>query len=80
MDTYRWGTRAVCLDKTDAAKVLGRIRRQWFAKRKSITAILKEVMTNEASVLMDSDAAQGAGRGSGAPGTRLRPRRPTPKP
>ena len=57
---YRWSTRAICLDKTDAAKVLGRIRRQWFAKRKSIMAILKEVMTNEASVLMDSDAANKA--------------------
>jgi type IV secretion/conjugal transfer VirB4 family ATPase len=57
---YRWSTRAICLDKTDAAKVLGRIRRQWFAKRKSIMAIVKEVMTNEASVLMDSDAANKA--------------------
>jgi type IV secretion system protein VirB4 len=57
---YRWSTRAICLDKTDAAKVLGRIRRQWFAKRKSIMAILKEVMTNEASVLTDSDAANKA--------------------
>jgi type IV secretion system protein VirB4 len=57
---YRWSTRAICLDKTDATKVLARIRRQWFAKRKSITAILKEVMTNEASVLMDSDAANKA--------------------
>ena len=57
---YRWATRAICLDKTDATKVLGRIRRQWFAKRKSIMAILKEVMTNEASVLMDSDAANKA--------------------
>jgi len=57
---YRWSTRAICLDKTDAAKVLGRIRRQWFAKRKSIMAILKEVMTNEASVLMDSDATNKA--------------------
>jgi type IV secretion system protein TrbE len=57
---YRWSTRAICLDKTDAAKVLGRIRRQWFAKRKSIMAILKEVMTNEASVLLDSDAANKA--------------------
>jgi len=57
---YRWSTRALCLDKTDATKVLGKIRRQWFAKRKSITAILKEVMTNEASVLMDSDAANKA--------------------
>lgn len=58
--SYRWSTRAICLDKTDATKVLGRIRRQWFAKRKSIMAILKEVMTNEASVLMDSDAANKA--------------------
>jgi type IV secretion system protein TrbE len=57
---YRWSTRAICLDKTDAAKVLARIRRQWFAKRKSIMAILKEVMTNEASVLLDSDAANKA--------------------
>jgi type IV secretion/conjugal transfer VirB4 family ATPase len=57
---YRWSTRAICMDKTDAARVLGRIRRQWFAKRKSIMAILKEVMTNEASVLLDSDAANKA--------------------
>ena len=57
---YRWATRAICLDKTDATRVLARIRRQWFAKRKSIMAILKEVMTNEASVLMDSDAANKA--------------------
>ena len=57
---YRWSTRAICMDKTEATKVLGRIRRQWFAKRKSIMAILKEVMTNEASVLMDSDAANKA--------------------
>ena len=53
---YRWSTRAICLDKVDAAKVLARIRRQWFAKRKSIMAILKEVLTNEASSLLDTDA------------------------
>jgi len=53
---YRWSTRAICLDKSDAAKVLTRVRRQWFAKRKSIMAILKEVLTNEASSLIDSDA------------------------
>ena len=57
---YRWCVRAVALDKTDATKMLSRIRRQWFAKRKSIAAIVKEVMTNEASVLMDSDAANKA--------------------
>jgi type IV secretion system protein TrbE len=53
---YRWSTRAIALDKTDATKVLIRIRRQWFAKRKSIMAILKEVMTNESSALLDTDA------------------------
>jgi type IV secretion system protein VirB4 len=57
---YRWATRAVMLDKIDATKLLSRIRRQWFAKRKSIAAILKEVMTNEASTLLDSDASNKA--------------------
>ena len=57
---YRWSTRALCLDKTDATRLLVKIRRQWFAKRKSIMAILKEVMTNEASVLLDTDAANKA--------------------
>ncbi|MCA1437253.1 conjugal transfer protein TrbE [Bradyrhizobium sp. BRP20] len=57
---YRWSTRAILLDKTEAVKLLTRIRRQWFAKRKSIAAIVKEVMTNEASTLVDSDAANKA--------------------
>ena len=57
---YRWSTRAIMLDKTDATKLLTKIRRQWFAKRKSVAAILKEVMTNEQSVLMDSDASNKA--------------------
>jgi type IV secretion system protein TrbE len=57
---YRWSSRAIMLDKTDATKLLTKIRRQWFAKRKSVAAILKEVMTNETSVLMDSDAANKA--------------------
>ncbi|MER9921145.1 MULTISPECIES: conjugal transfer protein TrbE [unclassified Mesorhizobium] len=57
---YRWSTRAILLDKTDATRLLTKIRRQWFAKRKSVAAILKEVMTNEASVLVDTDAANKA--------------------
>ncbi len=57
---YRWSTRAILLDKTDAARLLTKIRRQWFAKRKSIAAILKEVMTSEQSVLVDTDAANKA--------------------
>ncbi|MFD1911854.1 conjugal transfer protein TrbE [Halodurantibacterium flavum] len=57
---YRWSTRAILMDKVDAAKLLTKIRRQWFAKRKSIAAILKEVMTNEQSALVDTDAANKA--------------------
>ena len=57
---YRWSTRAIMLDKTDATRLVTKIRRQWFAKRKSVAAILKEVLTNEQSVLMDTDAANKA--------------------
>ena len=57
---YRWSTRAIMLDKGDATKLLTRIRRQWFAKRKSVAAILKEVMTNETSSLIDTDASNKA--------------------
>src|SRR5260370_32401448 len=57
---YRWATRAISLDKTDATRLLAKIRRQWFAKRKSIMSILKEEMTSEPSVPMDSDAANNA--------------------
>ncbi|WP_353297745.1 conjugal transfer protein TrbE [Sulfitobacter pacificus] len=57
---YRWATRAILMDKTEATRMVTRIRRQWFAKRKSIAAILKEVMTNEQSTLVDTDAANKA--------------------
>ena len=51
---------AIMLDKTDFTRLLTKIRRQWFAKRKSIAAILKEVMTNEAPTLLDRDVANKA--------------------
>ncbi len=53
---YRWVTRFVPLDKPEAAQALTKLRRQWFAKRKSILAILREVMFNEPTSLIDSDA------------------------
>jgi type IV secretion system protein VirB4 len=53
---YRWVTRFIPLDKTAAVRALGRLRRQWFAKRKSIVAILREVLYNEPTPLFDSDA------------------------
>jgi type IV secretion system protein VirB4 len=53
---YRWMTRFIPLDKAAAERAIKRYRRQWFAKRKSISAIIKEVMTNEQSALVDTDA------------------------
>jgi type IV secretion system protein VirB4 len=53
---YRWVTRFIPLDKTQATKTLTQLRRQWFAKRKSITALLREVLYNEPVPLHDSDA------------------------
>lgn len=53
---YRWTTRALCLDKLEAARLVARIRRQWFSKRKGIVAILKEVLTSEPAALVDTDA------------------------
>jgi type IV secretion system protein VirB4 len=53
---YRWVTRFIALDRTDALRALTRLRRQWFNKRKSVTALLREVMYNQPSQLNDSDA------------------------
>ena len=53
---YRWATRWIALDKTEATRHLTRLRRQWFAKRKSVTAILREVMFNRETALVDPDA------------------------
>lgn len=52
---YRWVTRFIALDKQDATKALTKIRRQWFNKRKSITALLREVMYNQPVQLLDTD-------------------------
>lgn len=54
--SYRWVTRFIALDKTEATKTLTRLRRQWFNKRKSITALLREVLYNQPVPLTDSDA------------------------
>ncbi|MBL27690.1 MAG: conjugal transfer protein TrbE [Rhodospirillaceae bacterium] len=53
---YRWVTRFLPLDKTSANSALTRLRRQWFAKRKSIITLLREVLYNEPAPLLDSDA------------------------
>jgi type IV secretion system protein VirB4 len=53
---YRWTTRWIALDKIQANKQLTKLRRQWFAKRKSVAAILREVLSNRETALVDSDA------------------------
>lgn len=53
---YRWMTRFLPLNKSEATKVITKTRRQWFAKRKSVAALLKEALLNETAVLVDSDA------------------------
>src|SRR3546814_15846084 len=41
---------------SDLTKTLTRLRRQWFNKRKSVTAMLREVIYNQPAQLLDSDA------------------------
>jgi type IV secretion/conjugal transfer VirB4 family ATPase len=53
---YRWVTRFIALDKTEATRTLTKIRRQWFNKRKSVTALLREVLYSQPVELHDTDA------------------------
>lgn len=53
---YRWTSRFIAVDKAEAIKALTKIRRQWFAKRKSIATVVREVMYSESAQLTDSDA------------------------
>lgn len=57
---YRWSTRFLCLDKDEAERELGRLRRQWFAKRKSVLALLRETLFQQESPLVDTDASNKA--------------------
>jgi type IV secretion system protein VirB4 len=57
---YRWSTRFLCMDKADAEKELSRLRRQWFAKRKNVIALLRETLFQQESPLVDTDAGNKA--------------------
>lgn len=59
--SYRWSTRFIALDKSDATRALTSLRRQWFNKRKSVSALLREVITNQPVQLNDSDAENKVG-------------------
>jgi type IV secretion system protein VirB4 len=54
--SYRWSSRFVALDKALATRTLTSFRRQWFNKRKSIATLLREVLYNQPTQLIDSDA------------------------
>ena len=57
---YRWSTRFLCLDKAEAETELTRLRRQWFAKRKNVIALLRETIFQQESPLVDTDASNKA--------------------
>jgi len=57
---YRWSTRFLALDKAEAERELTRLRRQWFAKRKNVMALLRETIFQQESPLVDTDAANKA--------------------
>jgi type IV secretion system protein VirB4 len=57
---YRWTTRFIPMDKSEALAELRKYRRQWFSKRKGIVTLLKETITGTESSLVDSDATNKA--------------------
>jgi len=58
--SYRWMTRFLLLDKAEAERELGKVRRQWFAKRKGIVTLLRETIFQQESPLVDNDATNKA--------------------
>ncbi len=53
---YRWVARYLPMDKVQATSHLGKLRRQWFAKRKGMITLLKEAIMKQESRLEDSDS------------------------
>lgn len=57
---YRWVTRFVCLDKANAERQIDGAKRKWFARRKSLSTLIKEIIVNAPSALEDSDSVNKA--------------------
>lgn len=57
---YRWVTRFICMDKSEASALLQKYRRQWWQKRKGLLTLLKEEASRQESALVNSDAANKA--------------------
>jgi type IV secretory pathway VirB4 component len=54
--TWRWMTRFLCLGREEAERELVKWRRLWFAKHKSMGALIKEMLTKEAATFANPDA------------------------
>lgn len=54
--TYRSMTRYLCLDRNEAERELTKWRRLWFSKHKSLTSLIKEVLTKEQTPFSNPDA------------------------
>ncbi|MBK8840328.1 MAG: conjugal transfer protein TrbE [Hyphomonadaceae bacterium] len=53
---YRWMTRHLCLDRGEAERELTKWRRLWFSKHKSLSALVKEMLTKEQATFSNPDA------------------------
>lgn len=57
---YRWVSRFICLDKTDAVSRLKKYQKKWYSKRKGLFSLFSEVMGGGSSDLVNSDAVRKA--------------------
>ena len=57
---YRWSTRFICFDKTEAESVLSGYKKRWFSKRKGLLTLLQETITKSESSLVDSASIRNA--------------------
>ena len=55
---YRWMSRFICRDKADAVSYLNTIKRMWKANDKDLITWLKELVTKEESVMVDTASMQ----------------------
>lgn len=62
----RWSARWIALDKAEAEREIIKLRKRWFAKRKSVGVLLREAITKEEVPLLDTDAAAKTGECDGA--------------
>ncbi len=63
---YRWCARWIGVDKADAEREIVKLRKRWFAKRKGVSALLREAITKEEAPLVNTDAESKAEECDGA--------------